>query len=138
MMRRSQIHLFVTLVTVGFILVACGSGGGGLFKKGPADVAKAAYMAANEGRYSEVEQYLSSDAINAVKSSLGAMAGGMKGIWDKTTRNGTIERIEILKEEIRGEGARVQFKIYFKGGATKEDHESLIQEKGSWKITIGA
>ncbi len=40
------------------------------------------------------------------------MQGGLKGVWDKTTREGTISRIEILSEGIRGEGAKVVY-LYF-------------------------
>ncbi len=94
-------------------------------------------MAANEGKYSEAEKYMSSEVINAMKSGLWAIAGGWKGVWDKTTRNGTIHEIEILKEEVRGEGATVYFRIHFKDGKTKDDDEPLIKEGGQWKITIG-
>lgn len=83
-----------------------GGGGGGLFGKSPGEVVKAAYMAANAGQYSEAEKYLSSEVLNAMKGGLGVLAGGMKGMWDKTTRDGTIDSIEILSEEVRGEGAK--------------------------------
>jgi hypothetical protein len=92
-------------------------------------------MAANEGKYSEVEKYMSSDAISAIKN-LGALAGGMKGIWDKTTHNGTIRKIEIPKQEVRGEEATVYFRILFKDGKTEDGDEPLIKEGGQWKITI--
>jgi len=103
----------------------------------PSEVVIAAFMAANQGIYSEAEKYLSSAVINAVKTGWGNDAGGLKGIWDRVTRNGTMDRIEILKEEIRGEGATVYFRIHFKDGATKNEDEPLIKENGQWKITLG-
>jgi len=128
-------HIMVAAVGIAVLMITsgCDSIGG----KSPSQVVVAAHMAANEGKYSEAEKYMSSEVINAMKSGLGALAGGWKGAWDKTTRNGTIQKIEILKEEVRGEGATVHFRIHFKDGKTKDDDEPLIKENGQWKITIG-
>ena len=133
MNRTIQILSAVSIIVVFMLINGCNSIG----QKSPSEVVIAAYMAANEGKYSEAEKYLSSEVMNAMKGGIGALAGGMKGAWDKTTRNGTIEKIEILKEEVRGEGANVFFKIHFKDGKTKDDDEPLIKEDGRWKITIG-
>ena len=81
---------------------------------------------------------LSEDAKRAIKGDLGQLAGGFKSICDKNTRDGTITRVDIQKEEVRGEGATVVVKISFKDGTSKDDDKnSLIKEKGSWKLTIG-
>ncbi len=103
-----------------------------MVSKSPGDAVKAAYMAANAGEYSEAEKYVSTDVLNAW-----ARSGGMKSEWDRITRDGTIDRIEILKEEIRGEGAKVSIRIHFKDGQTKNDNEPLIKQSGEWKITAG-
>jgi hypothetical protein len=119
------------------LLAGCGSLSGP-FQKSPGDVVKAFYLAANEGRYSEAEQMLSEDAQRAIKGDLGQLAGGFKSICDKNTKDGTIVRIDIQKEELRGEGATVVAKISFKDGSTKEgDKNALLKEKGAWKLTIG-
>lgn len=131
-MRSKALSLILASLTL--VTGACGKSG--LFSKSPSDTVVAAYMAANEGKYSEAETYLSSEALNALKGELGALAGGRKRIWDRKTRNGTIQRIEVLREEVRGEGATVYFLIHFEDGSTEEDEESLIKEKGVWKITI--
>src|SRR5450759_772627 len=78
------------------------------------------YLASNEGRYSEAEQMLSEDAKRAIKGDLGQLAGGFKSICDKNTRDGTITRVDIQKEEVRGEGATVVVKISFKDGTSKD------------------
>ncbi|MFL5513835.1 MAG: hypothetical protein ACJ8CN_15530, partial [Gemmatimonadales bacterium] len=106
---------FGALLLAGLVAtVGCrGSSSGGLLTKSPSDVVSSAYMAANAGQYSEAEKYLSSEVLNAMKGSLGAMAGGMKAAWDETTRDGTIDKVEILNEEVRGEGAKVYFRIHF-------------------------
>ena len=52
--------------------------------------------------------------------------------------SGSIIRVDITKEEIRGEGATVTANIAFKDGSTKNnDKTNLIKEKGSWKIALG-
>lgn len=104
--------------------------------KSPSQATQGAYEAANQGKYSEIESYMSSEALSAMKGDLGAMAGGVKGIWDKETHNGTITKIEILREEVRGEGAKVYFRLYFKDGTKKENSVPLIREKGHWRLTI--
>lgn len=134
-MKHRAIPAAVVWTLVILSLGACSKTG--LFQKTPSETVIATYMAANEGKYSEAGKYLSSEVINAMKGGLGALVGGMKGIWDQSTRNGNIERIEILREEIRGEGATVYFRIHFKDGTTKNDDEPLIKENGVWKITIG-
>jgi len=93
-------------------------------------------MAANEGKYSEVEKYFSSDALTLMRSEWAALAGGIKGIMDEGTRHGNIETVEITEQEIHGEGAAVFFVIHYKNGDSEKDFEELIKEDGVWKITV--
>lgn len=132
MNRISNFLPFVLIAVILMLTAYCTSGG-----KSPSDVLISAYMTGNDGKYSEAEAYLSSDLISAIKGDAGTLAGGMKGLWDKETRNGTIEKIEIVKEEFSGEGAKVYFKIHFKDGKTNDDYVPFIKEKGQWKMTIG-
>jgi len=110
------------------LLLSCAS------TKSPSQVVVAAYMAANEGKYFEVEKYMSSEMINAKKEG----EGGVKGTCDKATRNRTIQKIEIREEVVRKEfgAAIVYFRIHFKDGETKDDDEILIKEGGQWKIDL--
>jgi hypothetical protein len=114
--------LLVTLLVV-VVVVALSAG------QSPSDVLKATFLDANEGRYS--------DANNGLSSQMRAIhdrAGYAKVLWDAVTRKGSITKVEILKEEIRGEGATVRFKIHYKDGRTFECEEDLIKENGSWKL----
>lgn len=125
----------VLLVLASLLLPACNTSP---FQKSPGAVVQAFYMAANAGKYSEAEQFLSEDADKAIRGDLGQLAGGFKNICDKNTKEGTIAKVEVQKEEVRGEGSTVIVKIFFKDGSTKdEDKNSLIKEKGAWKLTIG-
>ncbi|MGD2087167.1 MAG: hypothetical protein PVH61_13370 [Candidatus Aminicenantes bacterium] len=106
----------------------------GKAEKSPSELVIAAYMAANKGEYSETLEYIHTEVSFAIMSS-----GGMhklKELWDKATRNGNIKRIEILSQEIRGEGAEVFFKILFKDGQKKVIKEKLLKDygDGGWKL----
>jgi len=125
--------LLVGVLALMTFLAACSSAK----HRSPSEVIEAAYVAANEGRYSETEKYLSSDALEVTKGELGQLAGGLRLVWDIATKDGTIDRIEITEETIRGEGAIVKFRLHFKDGSTRDDYEPLIKEGGVWKIAIG-
>lgn len=126
----------LTLLVACAVLISCR--GTSPFQKSPGEVVKAFYAAANEGRYSDAKGLLSEDARKAIDGELGQLSGGFKKFCDENTKDGTISQVEILSQEIRGEGATVVDKITYKNGSVKDgDKNSLILEKGSWKLTIG-
>ena len=98
---------------------------------GVTDAVNGCIMAMNEGKYSEAEQYLSS----SMKTSV-AKRGGIKEVSDKETRNGAIDRLEILKtmHAWSGGGFLVRYKLYYKDGKSKVDFAHVIMEDGNWKI----
>ena len=115
-------------------LVACK--GTSPFQKSPGDVVKAFYAAANEGRYSDVRAYFSEGGKKLLDSDMALLAGGTKGLCDKATKDGTIARVDIIKIDMRGEGATVIDNIIYKDGSTKnDDSNQLGLENGSWKLT---
>lgn len=124
-------------VTLLALSASCGAASTPL-QNSPSDVVRAFYRAANDGRYSAAEQLLSEEARNAIRGPLGQMAGGSKAMFDTASRNGTITAVEIQNEEIRGEGAVVVAKIWYKDGPADgdEERESLIKVNGSWKLTL--
>jgi len=131
--KYEQTLIIVVLVSISlFLLVGCGSSAG----KSPSETVKAFYVAGNQGKYSEAENYFSAHALTLMKSEWAALAGGIKGIMDEATRHGNIETVEITEEEIRGEGAAVFYVIHYKNGDSKKDFEELIKEEGVWKITV--
>ena len=134
MMRRTWHVLSAVSLALAVAAAGCeGTKGGGVSAKAPNEVVKAGYMAANAGQYSEADKYLSSPGLNLVKREM----GGTKNLWDQVTRSGTIDKIEILKEEVRGEGAKVYLRTHFKDGQTLKDSVPLIKETGEWKIAPG-
>lgn len=107
------------------------------FSKQPGDVVKTFYSAANEGKYSEVEEMISDNAKNILTGTIGQMTGGLKGFCDKSTRNGTLTKVEITKEDVRGEGATVFAKLVFKDGSSdNNDKTFLIKQNGAWKVNL--
>lgn len=123
--------LSLSLITLAIAVAGCSKVGIG--QKSPGEVVQAAIMAANEGKISEYKQCLSEDAI-AVLSQHGDLGMVMQKAQEDP-RFGTIARVEILKEEIRGETAKVSFRVQYKNGQTEEDSMSLIKEKGEWKLS---
>jgi len=125
-------------VVLFFVILSCGCGltnkspsDIALMKKSPSEVVRACYMAANKGEYSDAQKYFSSELLNSLKGV------GTKNMLDKVTRNGTIDTLEILSEQVRGEGAIVYLKIRFKDGNTVNAKDSLVKENGDWKVTFG-
>jgi hypothetical protein len=112
-----------------------------MFEKSPSAVVQAFLAAANEGRYSDAQEMLSEGARNVdVNSERGQGAGGIRGICDQITKNGSIAKVVIVKEEIRGEGAVVTADVTFKDGSMVKGDQNpipLMKEKGAWKLTLG-
>jgi len=131
--RYKQTLILVMLLSIGLLLlVGCGGSSG----KSPSETVRAFYMAGNEGKYSDVEKYFSSDALILMKNEWAALTGGIKGSMDAVTRHGNIETVEITEEEVRGEGAAVFYTIHYRNGDSEKDSEELIKEDGVWKITV--
>lgn len=101
----------------------------------PSDVVKAAFTAANEGRYSDTEQYLATDYLADSRTDLGRSFGGLSNPWNYMTRNRSIAKIEILKEEIDKEKATVFYRLGFKDESVQEKAQDLVNESGAWKLT---
>jgi hypothetical protein len=131
MVMRSTIA-FLALVLAASLSISCSRTGFSIAAS-PSSVVREMYTKCNTGQYSEVEPLLSTDF-----QSLVHRAGvGVRGICDDETRQSTVTGIDVVSEEIKGEGAKVVVNIHFKD-VTNERHKSipLIKEKGSWKIAV--
>jgi len=129
-MKRAML---VGILAIAASLAACSSAR----QRTPSEVVTETYMAANAGLYSETEEHFSAEVLQVLKDEWGALMVGLKAAWDIATNYGTIERIEITEETIRGEGAIVRFRLHFEDGSTRDDYEALILERRVWKLTIG-
>jgi hypothetical protein len=117
-------------------LISCK--GGSPLQKSPGEVVQAYNIACNEGKYSDVKVLFSEDVQKMIAGDMGQLAGGIKGVCDKDTRDGTVTKVDIVSQDIRGEGATVIATIFFKDGTKKNDDKTvLIKENGAWRITAG-
>lgn len=125
----------MTTLRYSILLTTIFFGACNIFSKSPGQVVRAFYTAGNAGEYSEAEKYLSAEAVGYFNGPLGGLIGGLKKGIDTQTHNGTIAKIDILKEDIRGEGATVVYTITYKDKTTANFSDPLLKENGVWKIT---
>jgi hypothetical protein len=139
-MRQRAAILVLALVL--FASSACSKG---LSTNSPSETVVAFIMAGNEGKYLETVSYFESEYVNAIKSDYddlnateadSALRDDWKALWDEYTENGTIDRIEVLREEIGHDEATVWYRLHFKDGSLREDEADLIKECGVWKYTF--
>jgi hypothetical protein len=119
-MFRSRSVLIVTALL--FCLPGCGS-------RSPGTVLKNALQAANEGNYEKA-----TEALNSTWRKMLDDKPSQKMLWDGVTVGGTIKGVEILKEETRGEGGTVSYRIRYSDSRTWEGKVECVQEGGAWKI----
>jgi hypothetical protein len=65
---------------------------------------------------------------------MGAVDGGLPAICDVETKQGHLQRVEILHQEVEGEIGRVQYKLYYADGSALEETQGLIVKHWGWKI----
>jgi hypothetical protein len=109
------------------LLFSISSGCGG---KSPSDTLKNTLLKANEGKYSEAQDALSSEVKKLFEGEMSKL------VWDSITKQRTIKSVEVGKEQVRGEGATVSLKIVYKDGSSIEAEEEMIKEDGKWKSSF--
>lgn len=98
----------------------------------PAEVIKAFYSACNSGNYSVAERLLVPERM--LTSDIAAIDGGLRGICDTETKQGRLQKVEILKQEVRGEVAEVRYTLYYADGSALEETQGLVMKHSGWKI----
>jgi hypothetical protein len=100
----------------------------------PAEVIKTFYSACNSGSYSVAERLLVPEANRVLTRHIGAVDGGLRGICDEATKQGHLQRVEILQQEVRGEVAQVRYMLYYADGSAIEESQGLVVKNWVWKI----
>jgi hypothetical protein len=126
-----------TAVRVCLLAAVCLMSSCGLLSDGPGTVLKNLYKNCNAGEYSKAEISLSADERALLHSQEAVLNGGVKGVCDQATRNGTLSSVEVIKEDVRGEGASVSYRKHFKDGSVTNANETLIKENGKWVLALG-
>ena len=100
----------------------------------PAEVIKTFYFACNNGNYSVAEQFLVPEVNRVLTRHIGAVDGGLREICDEATKQGHLQRVEILQQDVRGEVAKVRYRLYYADGSAIEDSQGLVAKRWVWKI----
>ena len=98
----------------------------------PAEVIKAFYSACNSGNYSVAERLLVPERL--LTSDVAAVDGGLRGICDAETKQGHLQKVEILQQKVRGEIAEVRYMLYYADGSALEETQGLVMKHSVWKI----
>ncbi len=114
------------------VLLTGGCGNMNRFKNSPSDLVKKYFASCNSDEYSKAEETLATDAKKLIHGGL--VSGGLRGMCEEASRDGTIDSVEIKSETIRGEGATVVVLIR-RDRSSRADFLQTIKEDGSWKIT---
>jgi hypothetical protein len=101
----------------------------------PAEVIKTFYSACNSGNYSVAESLLVPEANRALTRHIGAVDGGLRGICDEVTKQGHLQRVEVLQQEVHGELAQVRYMLYYADGSTIEESQGLVLKRWAWEIS---
>jgi len=100
----------------------------------PAEVIKTFYSACNSGNYSAAERLLVPEANRVLTRHVGAVDGGLPGVCDQETKRGHLQKVEILRQEVRGGVAQVRYMLYYADGSAAEESQGLVVRHWVWKI----
>ena len=101
----------------------------------PPEVIKTFFSACNSGNYSLAGSLLVPEANRVLTLHIGAVDGGLPGICEEETKQGHLQRVEVLHEEIHGDLAQVRYKLYYADGSSIEDRQGLVVRHWVWKIS---
>jgi len=101
----------------------------------PAEVIKTFYSACNSDNYSVAERLLVPETNRVLTLHIGAVDGGLAGICDEETKQGHLQKVEILHEEVHGNLAQVRYMLYYADGSTIEESQGLVVRHWVWKIS---
>jgi len=100
----------------------------------PAEVIKTFYSACNSDNYSVAERLLVPEANWVLTRHIGTVDGGLRGICDEVTKQGHLQKVKIIQQEVRGELAQVRYMLYYADGSTIEESQGLVLKHWVWKI----
>ena len=100
----------------------------------PPEVIKTFFSACNSGNYSLAGSLLVPETNRVLTRHIGAVEGGLRGICDEATKQGHLQKVEILQQEVRGEVAQVRYMLYYADGSAIEESQGLVVKHWVWKI----
>ncbi len=112
------------------IISGCGSAG-----SGPGTTVEKYYQAVESGKSDAALKLFSSKELEDEDTKKKLLALIAMGTEEIKTKDG-IKSIEIEKEEIDGDSAKVTAKVTYGNGKTDSQKVKLIKEDGKWKLTL--
>jgi len=100
----------------------------------PAEVLQTFYSACNSGNYSVAERLIVPEANRVLMRHIGAVDGGLPGICEEETKQGHLQKVEILHQEFHGDLAQVHYRLYYADGTAAEESQGLVLRHWTWKI----
>lgn len=115
------------LIIVSIFFASCG-------EKKASDTVKKFYESMNKKNYAETKTYFDPELMALITSQEGSDKS-LEEAFENATKGGTIEKVEIVKEDLQGEKGVINYKLTYKDGTTKEDKENVKKVKDDWKIS---
>lgn len=115
-------------------------------RQSPGEALETALISASEGDLETTELYFSDDMTTAMDRGVGAFLGGTAGFAEYYTREGGLENVEVLDEDIDTQRTTVTVRMeyesapgrgdYFGYGSQKveETDWDMVREEDGWKI----
>lgn len=137
-----RLILPLTLLILALTLTSCSAAA----RQDPGEALRTALLSASKGELQTTEIYFSEDLKVAMEQGIGAFLGGTSGFAEYYTRDGELEEVDVLGEDIDGSRATVTVRMryesapgtgdYFGYGSRKVETTEwdMVQEAGVWKI----
>ena len=90
---------------------------------------------ASSCRIISADRLLVPEANRVLTRHIGAVGGGLREICDEETKQGHLQKVEVLHQEVRGDVAQVRYMLYYADGSAIEDSQGLVVGHWVWKIS---
>ena len=129
---KRKASLILPCFSLSFALLATGCG---RFKK-PSTVVHSLYMDCQNGEYPKARNLFIKDIREDFDGAVTSNGPGIKGACDRLTHSGTLTRVDVQYEFIKGDQAIVVSDLSFQNDTVKQgERTQLIREDGAWKVS---
>ncbi len=103
---------------------------------GPEQAIQDFYRHLNEGAYSKAMSLYNSEA-HAVFEDPETAGSSVFGEWARSeTKDGRVDRVQVLQQETSDDRASVEFEIVYADGTRVSRSVALTREGGEWKLGL--
>ncbi len=98
---------------------------------GPASCFEKAYQLALAGKYDETAEFFTDDILNFVKTN---QEMTLQKIWAGRLNDGAVKGVKIIERHTDEKNCDIKFFIFTSDGQSLDGEETLVFEKGMWKL----